>query len=62
MDFFFFFFDISKAFGRVWHEAVIFKLRSSGIFDSLLCLFNNFFSEKFQRVVLNAKRLNGGRC
>ena len=61
MDFIFFF-DISKAFGRVWHEAVIFKLQSSGIFDSLLCLFNIFFSEKFQRVVLNAKRLNGGRC
>ena len=50
-----FFFDISKAFDRVWYEAVIFKLRSSGIFDSLLCLFNSFFPERFQRVILNGQ-------
>ena len=48
-----FFFDISKAFNRVWHEALIFKLRSYGISDSLLCLFNSFLSERLQRVVLN---------
>ena len=40
------FFDISKAFDRVWHEALIFKLRSYGILDSLLCLFNSFLPEK----------------
>ena len=28
------FLDISKAFGRVWHETLIFKLRSFGISDS----------------------------
>ena len=49
------FFDISKAFDRVWHEALIFKLRSYGISDSLLRLFNSFLSERFQRVVLNGQ-------
>ena len=47
------FLDISKAFDRVWHEALIFKLRPYGIPDSLLCLFNTFLSERLQRVVLN---------
>ena len=46
---------ISKAFDRVWHEALIFKLRSYGISDSLLRLFNSFLSERFLRVVLNGQ-------
>ena len=50
-----FLFDISKAFDRVWYETLIFKLRSYGISDSLLCLFNSFLSERFQRVVLNGQ-------
>ena len=37
------------------HEALIFKLRSYGISDSLLRLFNSFLSERFQRVVLNGQ-------
>ena len=49
------FFDISKAFDRVWHEYLIFKLRSYGISDSLLRLFNSFLSERLQRVVLNGQ-------
>ena len=49
------FFDISKAFDRVWHEALIFKLQSYVISDSSLCLFNSFFSERLQRVVVNTQ-------
>ena len=49
------FLDISKAFDRVWDEALIFKLRSYAISDSLLRLFNSFLSERFQRVVLNGQ-------
>ena len=47
--------DISKAFDSVWHEALIFELRSYGISDSLLRLFNSFLSERLQRVVLNGQ-------
>ena len=49
------FLDISKAFDRVLHEALVFKLRSYGISDSLLRLFNSFISERFQRVFLNGQ-------
>ena len=44
-----------NAFDRVWHEALIFKLRSYVISDSLLRLFNSFLSQRFQRVVLNGQ-------
>ena len=50
-----FFFYISKAFDRVWHEALAFKLWSYRISDSLLCLFNSFLSERLQKVVLNGQ-------
>ena len=43
------------AFDRVWHEVLIFKLRSYGISDSLLRLFNSFISERLQRAVLNGQ-------
>ena len=46
---------ISKAFDRVWHEAIIFKFWSYGISDFLFCLFDNFLSERLQRVVLNCQ-------
>ena len=49
------FLDISKAFDRVWHEALIFKLQSYDISDYLLRLLSNFLSERFQRVALNGQ-------
>ena len=55
LDTFGIFFDISKAFDRVWHEVLIFKLRSYGISDSLLRLINSFLSERLERVVLNVQ-------
>ena len=62
LDTFGIFLDISKAFHRVCHEELIFKLQSHGILDSLLCLFNSFFfSERLQRVVLNDQVSEGGR-
>ena len=47
--------DISKAFDRVWHEALIFKLQSYRISDSLLRLSKSFLPERLQRVVLNGQ-------
>ena len=47
------FLDISKAFDRVWHEGLIFKLKSYGISGSLLLLIQNFLFQRSQRVVLD---------
>jgi len=41
------FLDISKAFDRVWHEGLIFKLKSHGISGSLLFLLHDFLSGRF---------------
>ena len=49
------FLDISKAFDKVWHEGLIFKLEQNGISGSLLNFFNNYLSNRKQRVVLNGE-------
>ena len=52
------FLDISKAFDRVWHKGLIFKLQSYGITGSLLSLLKDFLSERLQRLqrgVLNGQ-------
>ena len=36
------FLDISKAFDKVWHDGLIFKLKQNGISGSLLQLFENY--------------------
>ena len=47
------FLDISKAFDKVWHDGLIFKMRQNGISGNLLKLFQNYLSNRKQRVVLN---------
>ena len=47
------FLDISKAFDKVWHERLIFKLETFGISGNLLKLFQIFLCDRQQRVVLN---------
>ena len=47
------FLDISKAFDKVWHNELIFKLEQNGISGNLLKLFQNYLSNRKQRVVLN---------
>ena len=47
--------DISKAFDRVWHEGLLFKLKSYGITDNLLSLIKFFLSDRLQRFVLNGQ-------
>ena len=44
--------DISKAFDRVWHKGLLFKLKSIGISGSLLSWFSSYLSLRKQRVVL----------
>ena len=47
------FLDISKAFDKVWHEGLIFKLKTYGIDDDSLKLLINYLEDRKQRVVLN---------
>ena len=51
----FVFFDLSKAFDRVWHEGLIHKLRLFGIRGRLLSWFQNYLTDRRQRVVLGGK-------
>ena len=49
------FLDISKAFDKVWHKGLIFKLKSYGVDGSLLKLMENYLTGRQQRVVLNGQ-------
>ena len=52
------FLDISKAFDKVWHEDLLFKLETIGISGSLPKLFQSFLNDKQQRVVLDGQHSN----
>ena len=52
------FLDISKAFDKVWHEGIIFKLKCNGISGNLLNPFENYLLNSYQRVVLNGNESN----
>ena len=59
------FLDISKAFDKVWHDGIIYKLTQNGISGNLLNLLEDFLKERKQRVVLNGqvstwKNINAG--
>ena len=49
------FLDISKAFDKVWHDGLIFKLKSYGVEGELLLLLKNYLRNREQRVVLNGQ-------
>ena len=49
------FLDISKAFDKVWHDGLIFKLKSYDIEGELLLLLKNYLHNREQRVVLNGQ-------
>ena len=57
--------DVNKVFDKVWHEGILFKLRSIGIKGKSLELLENFLYNRYQRVVLNGqssswKKINAG--
>ena len=45
--------DISKAFDRVWHEGLIFKLKSYGIEGKLLKWLESYLINRKQRVIID---------
>ena len=49
------FLDISKAFDRVWHKGLLFKLKRIGIYGPLYILLENHLKNRKQRVVLNGQ-------
>ena len=49
------FLDISKAFDKVWHEGLLFKLKQNGVDGNLLQFFQCYLSHRHQRVTLNGQ-------
>ena len=54
------FLDISKAFDKVWHKGLLYKLKSLGISGELYNLLQNYLSGRFQKVVLNEETSSWG--
>ena len=48
--------DISKAFDRVWHKGLLFKLKQLGITGNLLKWFASYLSHRCQRVIVGGQR------
>ena len=53
------FLDISKAFDKVWHKGLLYKLKSMGISGELYELIENFLSVRFQGVILKGQTSAG---
>ena len=49
------FLDISKAFDKVWHKGLLFKLKLNGISGNLLNVITDFLYQIKQRVALNGQ-------
>ena len=49
------FLDLSKAFDRVWHDGLMYKLKTLGICGNYYGLIHSFLSGRHQRVVLNGQ-------
>lgn len=46
------FLDVSKAFDQVWHKGLLFKLKSVGVSGNVLAWFEDYLSDRFQRVCI----------
>ena len=49
------YYDISKAFDRVRHDGLIYKIKCIGINSIFLKLITSFWENRFQRIVLNGQ-------
>ena len=50
--------DISKAFDKVWHEGLIFKLKQHGVSGHMLSILTDFLLNRLQRTTINGKSSN----
>ena len=46
---------MSKAFDKVWHKALIFKLKQNGILNKLLSTLTDFLKLRQRRDLLNGQ-------
>ena len=49
------FLDISKTFGKVWHQGLHYKIRQNGISGELLNTLTDLLDNRTQRVTLNSQ-------
>ena len=49
------FLDISKAFDDVWHEGLVFEMKSNGIRGILLSLLSDFLDDRYQKKLIKWK-------
>ena len=47
--------DVKKAFDRVWHRGLLYKLQKAGVFGTLLEWFKNYLSDRYQQVVVRGE-------
>ena len=50
-----FFLDISKAFDRVWHDGLFYKIKTFGVEGNLYHLIKSFLTNRHQRVTINGQ-------
>ena len=48
--------DVKKAFDRVWHKGLLYKLKTAGVCGILLAWFQNYLTERYQQVVIQTFR------
>ena len=49
------FLDIAKAFDKVWHTGLIFKLKRNGVNGEMISILESFLSNRLQRVTINGE-------
>ena len=54
------FLDMSKAFDKVWHDGLLFKLKRYGVHGNLFNILENYLKNRKQRVLLNGQQSDWG--
>ena len=55
------FLDISKAFDKVWHSGLLYKLKRAGIEGDLHDWFSDYLKNRYQRVVIQGQSSSWGK-